>query len=223
MFTGHMESDLKILFKLTTRSRPNNALRCLDSVYANLSDNTSYEVCVSIDNDDPTVSVEFLEKLKTYNKLSIKRGDSINKIDAFNRDIKDFTFDIIVCLSDDMVVITKDFDNIIRNHFDSLDTLLHTPDGVNETLLTISIMGYDYYKKDNYIYHPSYEGLFCDNEAMEVGILRDKLKFCKTQIIKHIHPNYGQAPRDMQYLRYDKLENKDRLNYQNRKQNNFYL
>lgn len=225
-------STLKILFKLTTRSRPANALRCLESLYANKSDNPSFNVCVTLDEDDPTVTHDFLEQLFSFDKCYFRKGISANKVAAFNRDVDGFIWDIIVCLSDDMVVVHKDFDEVIREQFCekhpencsvilNLDTLLHTPDGVNESLLTISIMGYDYYKRDGYIYHPSYIGLFCDNEAMIVGMRRDKLKFCKTQLIKHIHPNYGQAPRDMQYIMYDGTESQDRLNFQKREREGF--
>lgn len=217
------KSDYIILFKLATRSRPNNALRCLDTLYAHKSENPNFKVLVTIDNDDPTITHEFLGKLRTYPNLIIHRGDHANKVEAFNSGVDSVLWDIIVCLSDDMVVIKKDFDEVIRSKFTDLNMVLHTPDGANNTLLTISILGRYAYNYDGYIYHPSYEGLYCDDEAMNVAMKRNHLIFCDTQLIQHIHPNYGQAERDLQYCRYDKTEQKDRLNYEKRKEQNFYL
>ena len=46
-------NDLKILFKLTTRERPDNAITTLKSIYRNVS-SSNYDILVTLDADDET-------------------------------------------------------------------------------------------------------------------------------------------------------------------------
>jgi hypothetical protein len=183
-------------------------------------------ILLSCDEDDERMK-NFSYDYYTDGRLVIKRGQSKNKIDAINRDINEFDWDwdILVNVSDDMI-IEKGFDDVVREAFEnSLDLFLHLPDGfANERLATMSIMGRDYYNRFGYIYHPSYESVYCDDEAMNVAKILNKYLYVDKHVFKHIHPaNVGAHLMDDQYKKTEAADvhARDCTNYQNRKNNNF--
>ena len=164
--------DKMILYKLATRSRPERFKQTLNSILNN-SSSYNFMVLVSIDDDDE--SMQMVSKEIDHPNVVFISGVSYNKIHAINRDVEkasDYAdWKILVNISDDMLITSKDFDKVVRSAFEeSLDIFLHLPDGfTNEKLPTMSIMGKNYYERFNFIYHPSYKSVWCDNEAMEVA------------------------------------------------------
>ena len=167
---------MKILYKFTTRSRPELFKRGMESIIDN-SSSDNYHILVSVDDDDESMRQEF-----NYPNTTIVSGKSKNKIDAINRDIDKFggDWDILVNMSDDMVFTKKGFDDVIRESFNVLpdysevivadfNLCIHFPDGNRNDLITMAIMGREYYERFNYIYHPDYISLWCDNEMTDVA------------------------------------------------------
>jgi hypothetical protein len=216
----------KILYKLTSRSRPARCKETIASIVGNSSADKEYLILLSCDEDDDTMK-DFSYDYYTDGRLVIKKGFSKNKIDAINRDVQEFEWDwdILVNVSDDMV-IEKGFDSVVRAAFEeTLDLFLHLPDGyANERLASMSIMGRDYYNRFGYIYHPSYESVYCDNEAMDVAKMLHKYVYVNTHVFKHIHPaNVGAHLMDAQYMKTEAhdVHGRDCVNYQKRKETNF--
>jgi hypothetical protein len=216
----------KILYKLTSRSRPERCRQTISSIVGNSSIDKEYLILLSCDEDDDSMK-DFSYDLYTDGRLVIKKGYSKNKIDAINRDVNEFDWDwdILVNISDDMIV-EKGFDSVVRGAFENtLDLFLHLPDGyANERLATMSIVGRDYYERFGYIYHPSYESVYCDNEAMDVAKELGKYLYINSHVFKHIHPaNVGSHLMDAQYMKTEahEVHARDCQNYQNRKNNKF--
>lgn len=201
---------MRILYKLTTRSRPELAKRAIQSVIDN-SVSDDFEIWVTLDhNDEATIDeIENLEKTynEKYNRWVISHCVTLvnkcTKISAINRDleeIKILKWDILVNLSDDQVFIKKGFDEDIRNAFaDNLDQFIHFPDGNRKDLCTMSVIGRDYFNRDGYIYYPEYITECCDDEAQEVAKLRGCYKFVDIEIFNHLHPAYNKAEWDRNY------------------------
>lgn len=189
---------MRILFKYTSRSRPKEFLRGLYSIIDNVVSD-DYDVLVSLDLDDP--------KLDQYGNCSAVIGTSTGKIDAINRDLNEYQGDweLIVNMSDDMIFTVKGFDNIIRDlfakHFPNGDGFLHLNDGhQGDNVSTMSIMDRKYYNRDRYIYHPEYKSLWCDAEATEVAWMRGRYAYEPIVLFDHLHPAWGLAPNDPQYI-----------------------
>ena len=188
-----------ILFKLATRSRPEKARASINNIIENCtSDN--FTILVSADFDDDTMK----NFSYVHSNVTIVYGISKSKIDAINRDMDVAPkFDILINTSDDMVFQVKGFDNIIRQDFaGNLDQFIHYSDGnQKENISTMSIMGVDYYKRFNYIYHPDYKSLWCDAEATDVSVMLGKYRYMGDNkiLFKHLHPAWGLAPTDAQY------------------------
>lgn len=191
---------LKILYKLTTRSRKEKAIKAIENIIK-FNPKGNFAILLSIDTDDEAMK-DFQYDSKV---VIIKRGLSKNKIDAINRDMdiieNEYDWDILVNFSDDMEIKSMDFSDVLRTHFDTnLDLFLHLPDGhQNERIPTMSIMGKTYYKRFNFIYHPSYQSVWCDNEAMEVAKALGRWVYSPQYLFTHNHPAHFGLEFDEQY------------------------
>lgn len=220
-----MYTNARILFKLTTRSRPRRAFEVIQSVINHCTNPNFYILC-TVDADDPTLQL-LLELCEGYN-VNFYMGESKSKIDAINRDVEKFPFwDILVNLSDDTKITRIGFDDIIRkamySSFPDLDGVLHFPDGNRKDLMTVSIIGRTYYMRDRYIYYPEYKNLWSDNEAVDVAKARGKYVFIDEEILDHIHPAWNKCGFDEQYHKTESTFGSDQQIYETRKQNNFGL
>lgn len=210
---------MKILFKFTTKSRPNLFLRGMESIINNC-ESENYHILVSADADDPMMlKHDFMQNPK----VTTIWGHSTGKINAINRDINEYKdgWDILVNMSDDMVFTVKGFDNIIRNGFDHLGQCLHFSDGNQISIITMSIIGRNFYNKFGYIYHPDYISLWCDNEQTDVAKIIGAYKFIDAQIFEHRHPAVGKAQMDEQYYKTESYFSTDKATYERRKLLNF--
>ena len=226
----------KILFKFASRSRSQKFFTGLDNIISNLADLNNFCILASLDVDDlemnnPDTIKKLTEYVQKYpNKIIIKFGYSKNKIDAINRDVdivkSIFDFDILVNFSDDMEFIVHSFDDIIRNkfsvHYGDTDGNIYFNDGfVGDRISTMSIIGRKYYDKFNYIYHPSYVSLWCDNEYTEVAKRNQKIIYFHENIYRHNHPANIGGYIDEQYVKTESFSDIDRQNYDLRISNNF--
>ena len=212
---------MRILFKFTTRSRPHLFSRGMKSIFDNVSSD-NFHILVSADIDDASMlKHDYME----HPKVTTIWGHSTGKINAINRDVKEFIggWDILVNMSDDMVFTAVGFDNIIRVAFDNLGQCLHFPDGNTTEIITLSILGKDFYNRFGYIYNPEYCSLWCDNEQTDVAKVIGAYKFIDRQIFEHRHPAVGKAQMDVQYYHTESFYQSDKNTYQRRKSVNFGL
>jgi hypothetical protein len=231
-----MNEKYKILFKYASRSRTQRFFTGLENILNNLADLNNFCILVSLDLDDVTMNnFTTIQKLTEYvqkypERIVVKYGHSQNKIDAINRDVNEikdkFNFDILVNFSDDMEFIQHSFDETIRNkffvHYPDTDGNIYFNDGfVGDRISTMSIIGRKYYDKFNYIYHPSYHSLWCDNEYTEVAKRNQKLLYFHENIFKHNHPANIGGFMDEQLLKTESYSEIDRQNYEQRFNNNF--
>ena len=216
---------MKLLFKLTTRSRPHRAIKTLESIFNNVTTD-NFHILISLDHDDLTTTAIYDWCDGKFDKITIASGTSKNKIDAINRDLNNFLvkWDVLLNVSDDQVFIKKGFDKIVIDSLNgNLDQFLHFPDGNQSNLATMSIMGFHYYQRDKYVYHPSYQSVYCDNEAQDVSIIRTCYKFVNEDIFVHEHPAWGKGQMDAQYAKTEHhvTYHQDQMNYNKRKNENF--
>lgn len=220
------------LFKFPSRGRPERFFNSLDSIYNNISDKNGFHVSCTLDTDDPTMNNgSVISRIMSYPNISIGWGTSISKIDAINRSMPDIDFDILICMSDDMLFTAFGFDVMIgvdmMTYFPDMDGLLHYPDqDAREYLATMYIAGRKWWEfRGKNIYHPSYKSLWCDNEEMEVAKMMNKYKYTGYQINLHLNPAYehNNMPRDEMFNRQQADWEDDERNYHKRKANNFDL
>ena len=183
----------KILFKFPTRSRFEIFKSTLDLYYKLLSNKHKYQFIITLDNDDEQMnSSEARSYLNSKPNLKYYYGDSKSKIEAVNADMdKADPWSVCVLLSDDMIPQIQGYDDIIVNkmkeHFPNNDGVLWFDDGYlgKNNLITLSIVGKNYYDIDGHIYHPAFRSLWCDNYQLFLAQKRNKIIYIPQTIIKH--------------------------------------
>lgn len=219
---------MNLLIKFPTRNRPNKFLNTLVR-YINYLDDKTTKIVVTCDNDDLSMKDDYIkEVILNYDNVEIKFDNHNSKIEAVNSGLDTLDFDIVLLASDDMIPIVKGYDTIIkdkmREFYPDTDGVLWFNDGYQGNRLnTLSIMGKKYYDRFNYIYSPDYLSVWCDNEFMDVANILNKQTYFDEVIIKHEHPDWGFGNRDETHVLNAKHEAHDRMVYNGRKQNNFFL
>lgn len=187
-----------IHYNFATRNRPQKMADAINTIM-DLSTDKNYTIGLTIDDDDSTTLNSYqLADILQSSQIKLNPGRSSSKVHAINRGMAGWSGDIAVNMSDDMRFIKRGFDGDIIQAFQGEgDQFVHFPDGrVNETLPTMSIMGRSYYERFNFIYHPDYHSLWCDNEAMDMAQQLGRYKFIDLQIFSHEHPAWTGEPAD---------------------------
>lgn len=215
-----MSQPPRLLFKFPSRSRPERFFRSLDSIYDNLHDLENFQVQITADVDDKTMTDRAVfDRIKQYPNANVLYGLSKSKVDAVNRDISLFKdWDIICCHSDDMIWTMYGFDSIIRQQFEDgdFDKLIHIEDtDARRVLPTYYIAGKTYFDRFGYIYNPEFKSLWCDNLAYDIAVALGKYRFVENSygMLFHEHPSYGHIEFDDQYKEQQGFWNSDEAKY----------
>lgn len=215
---------MNILIKFPSRGRPDKFKFSLNQYINKCSNNhTLYFIC-SFDEDDLSMNNDEIKNyLSQYVNLSYYYGNSKSKIEAINSNIDRFNFDILILAADDLYPIVDNYDDIIVNdmktYFSDMDGTLHYMNPTWEERLDIGcIMTQKYFNRFNFIYHPSYKSIYCDNEYMETAKILQKHKYISKQLFAH---NFVVS--DITADRNWVFNKEDEDNYNLRKNNNFYI
>jgi hypothetical protein len=217
---------MKLLIKFPTRSRPEKFFKVLDLYYQNQQDPNN-EFIISCDTDDTSMNKEsIITKLKTYPNLKYFFENNKSKVEAINNNLTNTDFDILLLASDDMVPVKFGYDTIIKEkmlqNFPDTDGVLWFNDGFQgSNLNTLCIVGKKYFNRFNYIYHPSYNSLYCDTEFTLVSKNLNKAKYFDDIIIQHQQYSIVHEKPDDLYLKNDSLEPRDKAVFNIRLNENF--
>lgn len=216
---------MRILAKLPSRSRPDKCLETINRFQSHQSTN-SVTYLVTLDEDDPCLSRYQQLLNRPCVKLDISRSKT--KIEAYNSNIPDEGWDILILISDDMIPVTMGWDsqiiNDMKKHWPNKDGTLCYPDGHRkDDLMVMPVLGYNYYKKFGYAYHPAYKSLWCDNELTEVAKKLNRFAKINNLIIEHRHPVWTREPPDALLKHNDSYFHSDKAIYQERQARNFDL
>lgn len=222
-------NNLKLLIKFPTRSRPEKFFNVLDSYYGlMLTDN--FQFVITCDSSDLTMNNSTVrERFTRYTNLIVHYGDSKSKIEAVNKDIVGYDFDILLLASDDMVPIVRGYDAYIKHVYKNVlrgdtDYVAWFNDGFQgRNLNTLSIMGRKFYDRYSYIYNPVYKSLFCDLEFTDVIKQLGRFVYFEDVIIKHAQYSIVNEAPDNLYIENNKFYDQDLAAYKARQQVNFNL
>jgi hypothetical protein len=223
-----MNEDYKILVKFPTRSRPEQFLKTLAEYYNKAKDNKNIEYLISYDLDDSKMTPNVIAKAKSLGgNIKMIGGHSKSKIHACNRDVeKARDWDIVLLVSDDMFIQVDEWDEILRynmlKNYPDTDGCLWFNDSHQIRICTLTCMGKKYYERFNYLYHPSYKSLWCDNEFTEVAQKLGKMTYVNLKLVNHQHPCWGRKMQmDDLYRINEGFFKIDAENYNKRKAKNF--
>ena len=196
-----------LLIKIPTRSRPERLFKTLDAYYAHLSQEVSVLFVISCDTDDESMNnPEVISRLNRYENLVYNFHPNTSKIEAFNRDLELYDFEMVIGAQDDSLPAIRGFDRIIvdtmHHHFPDLDGVLNLFDGhIGAECNTLPVIGRKFFDRFGYYYHPAYKALVCDVEITNVSKMLRKEHIVSELIIKHNHPAWGGTEHDALYLK----------------------
>lgn len=235
---GELKKLKNLLVKFPTRGRVDKFLDVLENAYCKkVSGDNKVTFLLTLDNDDDTVNKAMLARVSSIKKkykfknidIVTDIGHSDHKIDAMNRGIKEYPreWDVLLIAQDDMIPQIHGWDSILlmsmEKYFPDTDGSLWFNDGyVEKRINTLVILGKKYYDRFGYVYHPSYEGMWCDNELTDVGGILGRQVYINWCVIKHEHPMNNQSVKmDGLYDRYAKCYQTDRKTYIDRVSKDF--
>jgi hypothetical protein len=107
---------------------------------------------------------------------------------------------------DYLIVVSDDFippfhwdvalDRVIAENGNTTSAVLHVNDGGSGDLCTLPIVGINRYWRFGYMYHPSYESMFCDTELTARAQLDCSLVDARHLLFEHLHPVNKKRPMD---------------------------
>jgi len=215
-------------------SRPEKFFKTLDNLKEFVV-REDYEVVTVLDLSDETMNNdEVKERAKAYPQVKLNYTNTTGKVDAINKGLEFISpdYEIIILVADDVEFTVKGFDYIIevemRKWFPDLSGCLHFPDGiaqVGDKQITVPICGRKLIDLWGYIYHPSYQSVYCDNEMLAILKIMKKVKYINTKILLHRHPVWHLSEWDDLYRKNeDKFVYKtDSDNFFKRQSTNFGL
>ena len=221
---------MNLLVTLPTRSRPEKSLDVIKQ-YQRLSTYNNIRYVLSCDNDDDTMNnSRIISAIEALPNTTVVFNDNTTKVSAINSSVIGQDFDICIQASDDMLpqltgYDTRVVDDMKKNYSDTDGVLWYNDGFWGNKLNTLCIFGKKYYDRFNYIYHPSYKSLWCDNEFTEVSKLLNRCTYSNDIIIKHSHCNRRndslRAQRDKLYILNDTYDQVDKANFKKREARGF--
>lgn len=222
---------MKLLIKYPTRGRGQLFISTMNNIAHNVG-NIDYRVLVSADLDDSINYEQIIEGFGIKNRIILKRGKSLSKIHAVNRDMEEmlnWDWQWLIVMSDDMKFIEKNtipkMLDLIKSKWNDTDFFAHFSDQhTRHRLCTMSVMGREYYERFFYIYAPCYGNIQCDGEAQFVAMMLDKYFYFDSKLIEHQHcMNVLDVAIDDTYNLHSNKGHRDIEIYNKRKKKLFYV
>lgn len=191
---------MKISIIHPTRSRPDQAYNTFRNWTEKASDWNNFQYILSLDVNDSFLSQYIgCTDTKWRKSNAIDFLPIINKnnsaIDAINAGAKIAKGDILIVISDD-TDCPEHWDTMLLEKLKGKsDFCAKVDDGLQPTLVTMPIMDRVYYERYSYIYNPSYQHMFVDQELTAVAIMTGK--YIKLPLLfPHNHYSTGKTPKD---------------------------
>ena len=222
----------KLLVKFPSRNRPEKFRSVLDKYIDWKSGKHDIRFVITMDEDDSSMNTkEIRDYLDSYIKdgvdLVYYYGDSKTKVEACNANLEEEKADVLMLISDDMVLQKKNYDDIVFENFQvafpDYDGGIKYFDGLRQDILmTLPVIGWKFYEKLGYIYNPEYTSVYCDTEQTEVLYRMGKLAVNDLFLVKH---EWTPEPFDELHARNENLEmyQKDGEIFNKNRINNFYV
>jgi len=151
---------MKISLICPSRERPELSFANVQHWYGMRSRSVEVEIIVSLDNDDPKRDRYVQLYWDTVANLTSDWNKS--SVEAINRGAELVSGDIIMVVSDDTKCINNWDEAILKEVEGKTDWILKTQDGIQKWIVTFPILDRKYLERTGYIYHPSFDHMFCD-------------------------------------------------------------
>ena len=170
-----------------SRSRPIKSIHTMNRW--GKAANFPFELIVSLDDTDDDVG-RYLSYYEGFLKSKVIVNRNRSCVDAINNAAKVATGDLFVVVSDDTQCFDLWDNELLKLVEGKEDYLLKTDDGIQDYIVTMTVMDRKYYERDGYIYHPDFFHQFSDTHMTCVADIRGRLIHSKLKF-PHLHPSYS--------------------------------
>lgn len=152
-----------------SRGRPDKSVATIDK-WISMAINP-VAIWASFDSDDT--------KLSEYRRLYPEPVVSPNKsaVEAINRAAVFADGDIFIVVSDDTDCFPGWDEALLKAVEGKEDFLLKCKDGIQDYIVTMTVMDRKYYERDGFIYHPDFQHQFADTYLTCLADIRGRLIF----------------------------------------------
>jgi len=186
----------RLVIKFPTRNRPEKFKIVFEKYVEFLSGKHDVSFVLTFDEDDESMNNEPIREwlVSMAKRVPIRwfYGFSKTKIQACNANLDDVDGDVLLLASDDMIPIQMGYDDLVFQAFSmtypDFNGAVKFWDGYRpkeDSLMTLSVIGFPIYRRFGYIYHPEYRSVYCDNEQTEALKILGKIAACEVCIIQH--------------------------------------
>lgn len=127
-------------------------------------------IIASIDFDDP-----FLPRYQSAYQMNCVVSKNRSCVDAINNAAKLSPGNIFLVVSDDTDCFPGWDTALLKAVEGKSDYLLKCEDGIQDYIVTMTVMDRKYYERDGYIYHPDFKHQFADTYLTCVADIRGRL------------------------------------------------
>lgn len=168
-----------------SRGRPVKSVNNTNQWFLNSTQ--PFEFILSLDSDDR----ELVKYKSFYPKdANIIVNDNRSCVDAINNAAKIAKGNILLVVSDDTDCFRGWDTALLKELEGKSDYLLKTDDGIQNYIVTMTVMDRTYYQRDGYIYHPDFFHQFSDTYLTCKADIRGRLIHSKLKF-PHLHPSYS--------------------------------
>jgi glycosyltransferase involved in cell wall biosynthesis len=193
----------KIAVVLPTRNRPELLERFVSSVFNTASKEENIKFYLYVDDDDLLTPSAILKLQSRYkDKIFVLTGPRILMSKTANELLPSIKEDIFFCGGDDLILRTKNWDQMVIKKFDEIEDkigLVFGDDLNQKDLATHPILHRRWVECLGYLTPPYFSSDYADTWLTELadGLNRKyKLEF----INEHMHFTIGKSPLDATYL-----------------------
>lgn len=172
-----------------SRSRPEKSFSTIQFWKEQSSGTNDIETIVSIDKSDE-LGIKYYGAYEKFNhpihRVRFIENDNRSAVDAINNAAKVATGDIFIVVSDDTSCPNNWDTDILKEVEGKTDWILKTQDGIQDYIITMTLMDRVYYDRFGYIYHPGYSHLFADTYMTCVADINGR-KLTSNLLFSHKH------------------------------------
>jgi len=186
---------------------------------------------IAMDIDDPTMNNDLIRDTIVQMDMSYSRANvdfyykaHTGLVDCMNTGIASREFDIVMCISDDVIPTQANYDEVLVNCMTEAwpdgDGAIYFPDGYKKgDWATIPVMGRALFMQRGYFFDPYYVSGGGDRDLTLVLKGMNKLKSMSQVLFRHTWKLYGN---DETYSRNKGVKRKDWCRYVKRNSEGFY-
>jgi hypothetical protein len=175
-----------------TRGRPDNVRRLVESIFSNAENPTNIEILFYVDQDDATFPESLIDK-----NVKVIVGPRLWLSIMQNVLYANARGEIIMYAGDDIVLSTKNWDQIVRNEFEKVEDKICVVYGNDNATHGQSIAIHAFLHR-NWVnavgcWVPAGRGLPYDVWITELGRNLDRLIYLPALEIEHLHYRQGEG------------------------------